>query len=129
MVDYANMLLVAERLVEANGRTVTVTREDRTPADPAKPWEGQADPGTDSALALLAVLLEYDTDEVDGTVIERSDMRALVAAKSADDAAGAAVDLTTYDHLDDGADHWRIVGARKVKPGAVVLLYDLQLRR
>ena len=44
MVDFTAAAATAKRLVDANGRTVTLQRFDQSPADVARPYEGPADP-------------------------------------------------------------------------------------
>ena len=43
MADLATLALTAKRLIDANGRTITVRRLSRVEEDPAKPWRGTTD--------------------------------------------------------------------------------------
>ena len=40
MVDFVSLAATAQRLIEENGRSVTLFRKDRTPANAAEPWRG-----------------------------------------------------------------------------------------
>ncbi len=127
--SYASKVLLAERLIGKYGREVTLVRRDRTPADSDKPWRGPADPGTDETVTLKVVIVEFDSEAVDGTVIRRDDMRALVAAKDVTDALPTAAAIEEYDRLLDGDDEWGIERAKKYKPGDTVIAYELHLRK
>jgi hypothetical protein len=128
-IDYTRMRLVAERLVEENGRTVSLIRTDRvTDTDPTKPWRG-----TDGTLEITAnvtaVLVPFELEDFEGSLVQRGDMQAIVAAKSVSDDGVSNVEVETYDYLLDGLDRWKIMDAQSINPGGTRIVYMLQLRK
>lgn len=128
-INYTRMRSVAERLVEENGRTVTLVRLDQVnDSDPAMPWRGTT--GTSEVTVdVIAVLVPFENDDFDGTLVKRGDMQAIVAAKSVEDENPANVEIETFDFLDDGGARWRIVEAKSINPGGQRIVYMLQLRK
>lgn len=128
-IDYSNLRDVAERLIVANGRTVTLSKRDRAAADPAKPWEGPADPGTDITIDVTAVIVPFDEEIIEGEIIKLGDQRAYVSAKNADLAAvGGSAAVQEFDTMIDNGMSWRIIKVRTIKPASIGILYDIQLR-
>lgn len=127
--DYSSKVLLAERLIGKFGRTVTLVRRDRTSGDAAQPWRGPADPGTDESVTLKAVLLDFDSENVDGRLVRHDDMKALVAAKDVTDALPAAALIEEYDRLVDGTFEWAIQGVKSLQPGDTRIAYELHLRK
>jgi hypothetical protein len=122
MVNYASLATTAQRLINENGRTVTLTKTDRTPADSNKPW--RAGGSSDTTVDVVAVLVPYESKDVDGTLVKRGDNRAYVAALD----TGAEL-IEDYDTLVDSSDYWRIQAVEVINPGDTRVLYDIQLRR
>jgi hypothetical protein len=123
MVDYVALAATAERLINANGRDVTIVQKDRTPADANKPHRGGGASDT-SVGPVKAVIIPFSADDVDGTLIRRNDKRAYVAAND----TGVSL-IEQFDTLTDGSDTWRIEAVDVINPGATRLLYDIQLRQ
>lgn len=123
MIDYVSLAATAQRLIGANGRDVTLVKQDRAPADSLKPW--RAGGVNDVSVGpLKAVIVPFDSDDVDGSLVRRDDKRALVAAND----TGVAL-IEQFDILVDGADQWRIVRVSTINPGDVRVVYDMQIRR
>jgi hypothetical protein len=126
MVNYVRMAATAKRLIEGNGRTVTLVRLSRSPEDTDKPWRGPdltPDP-VPPAITCKAVIIPYVEKEVDGSNIKHGDKRAYIAETSLDE-----IEIETYDRLVDASVIYKIVIASLLNPGDVRLLYELQLRR
>src|SRR3546814_14993330 len=88
-LNYANFRLLAERLINENGRSLTLVRKDQgNPVDPLKPWRASTN-AAEISFAIVGVFIEYEKDEVDGTIVKRGDKRLLLAAKDVDDTAPA----------------------------------------
>jgi hypothetical protein len=122
-LNYVRMQGRAKALIEANGRVVTLKKKARTAGDTNKTWRG---PGTTPDVTLgspKAVLIPYDEDDVDGTLIRRGDERAYIAHSSLN------VDLKDADILEDGDTTWKIEKINIIKPGDTSILYEMQLRR
>lgn len=128
-LNYANFRLLAERLINENGRTMTLTRQDQGNAsDPTKPWRSSTG-AAEISFPVVGVVIEYEKDEVDGTLILRGDKRLLVAAKDIDDASPANTKVEDYSKITDGAVVYRIINAQVIEPGDTRILYDLQVRQ
>lgn len=123
MVDYVSLAATAERLINANGRDVTIVQKDRTPADAGKPHRAGGSSDT-SVGPVKAVIVPFNADDVDGTLIRRDDKRAFVAAND----TGVSL-IEKFDTITDGSDTWRIEAVVVINPGATRILYDIQLRR
>ena len=122
MVDYVSLAATAERLINQNGRDVSLLRNERTPSDPANPHRGGGTTVTTLG-PLRAVLIPFESDNQEGTLVRRNEKRAFVAANV------AAGEIETFDQLVDGSTTWKIVDVDTINPGSVRVMYDLQLRK
>lgn len=123
-INYASLALVAQTLLEENGRAATLIRLDTTPLDGAQPWRGTNFASAQEVEA-TAVFLNYEAADVDGDLVQRGDQRAFVAQLSVE-----GVDLREFDLLrDDAGLEWKIVNVDTVRPGGTTLVYKLQLRK
>lgn len=123
MVDYVSLASVAERLIEQNGRDVTLRKENRTPADSNAPWQGTSGAVTDIG-PLKGVFVEYDNEGIDGDRVRRGDKRLFVAANDT-----SLQIVEGFDKVVDGTETWAIVAVRIVQPGDTLIIYDIQVRR
>lgn len=135
MVNFTNAAATAKRLVEANGRSVSLVKHNRTPDSSSAPWRGSAttpasgtggDPGT-SVLACFvsdAGGLGREVRDLDGQLVTEFDQTCLVAATSA-----PGIDLEAYDRVLDGGVSWKIVGRAQLKPASTSVLWVLALKR
>ena len=131
MVDYVSFQNLAERLIEANGRTISLVRRDQdNPADPAKPWRGSTEAAT-ITVVVKGVFIEFEKEDFDGTLVRRGDKRVLIADKSVIDEGGSAANLKIedYDHILDGGVRWKIMKAELIEPGPLRIMFDLQVRQ
>ncbi len=109
----------AVKLIAKFGRDVSLLTRSVTPDDAAAPWDATSSEGKPSTVR--AVFLDFSADQIDGTVIQSTDVRALVAAKG-----NAAI--TTADTILDGAIRYKIEAADLLEPGDVEYIWTLQLR-
>jgi hypothetical protein len=123
-IDFVKLAATAERLIEENGRSVTLAKQDETPSNPAEPWRGSTT-NTDTSV-VIAVVVPVNAKDVDGELIRVGDMQAFVAATS-DNVDGE--DLEEYDQLLDGTDEWNILDVQLIQPATQRLLYVMKLRR
>ncbi len=140
MVNFANLASMAERLVRENGRDVSFLKTSTTAADLAKPWRGPAVTTTGSAtvistLIVRAAVVPIDQEEVDGQLVERDDVRMIVAADAVD-AAGLAIGLAVpvalenFDRVSDSdLGELKIVNIQTIKPADRRVAYLVQLRQ
>lgn len=123
MVDYVELAATAQRLINENGRDVTIIRKDRTPADANKPWRGGGTSDT-TVGPVKAVIFPFNAADVDGTLVRREDKQAWVAANDT-----GASPIETFDELIDGSTTFQILSVEVINPGDTLLVYQLQLRR
>lgn len=123
-IDYASLALVAQTLLEDNGRACTLIRLEETPTDANMPWRG-SDFDAAEEVGATAVFLAFRDDDVDGDLIRRGDQRAFVAELTV-----PGVDLRQFDLLrDDAGLEWKVVSVETVRPGGTTLLFKLHLRK
>lgn len=131
MVNYVSFQNLAERLIEANGRDLSLVRRDQgNPTDPAKPWRGSTEVDT-ITVVVKGVFIEFEKEDFDGTLVRRGDKRVLIADKSVTDEGGSASNLKIedYDHVLDGGTRYKILSAELIEPGPLRIMFDLQVRQ
>lgn len=131
MVDYVAFQLLAERLINENGRPLTLQREDQVnAADPAEPWRAPAIT-EQVTLAVVGVFIEYEKEDFDGSLIRRGDKRVLVAAKDTEDVqtGNENIKVEDFDTLLDGTVVWKIITVETIEPGSLRIMYDIQVRK
>lgn len=130
MVNFVSLANTAERLIEENGRTLTLVRAGETAADPAMPWRADTTAG-ETRLDVIGVISEFKNEDFDGTLVRRGDKMALVAHNSvADEASGSdSVIIEEFDRLLDAGAEWKILGVEPIHPGSTRIMYILQLRK
>lgn len=128
-LNYANLANTAERLIEENGRSLTLIKGGEVVADVNKPYGPDTTTG-DLSYTVIGVIVEFENEAFDGTLIMRGDKRALVAHNSVVDEAGAgSVEIEKFDRLLDGLVDWKIENVISWQPGDTRIFYDLQLRK
>lgn len=132
MVDYSQLATTAKRLVDANGRSVTFVKMDRTPADASKPWRGAAAPTSSPAatLAAIGVFVEPSSASRLGISSEESDLvkrstKIMIVALG----SGSSEDLKDYDQVLDEGNYWKITAVEQLKPGDTSLLFFVGVAR
>ena len=127
MADPVKLAATAKRLIDANGRTVTLVKHDSVPSDPDMPWRGVSTPvaATVTGKAVfvprtqaLASFAEY----IDGTLTEGE--YALFPASDDD-----GYDLELFDVMIDDSVNWKIVLTEIIAPGDTRILYMFQVKR
>lgn len=132
MVDINNAIAVAQRLISENGRSVTLVQFDAQPADPARPWKGQADPtaAPDATLPIDAVFLDPTTgnsvlgrDAISVDLLKRIDQIMILSP-------GASQSVEDFDVVTDAdGTEWKIEFTRTLQPGSVIVLAYIGVRR
>lgn len=135
MVDYTALAATAKRLVEANGRSVTLLKENRVPDVAGEPWRGTstapvAGQGGDTQPAIVAFvpaggsgLGRLATDSAGGLQVQL-DQVGLLAATTV-----PAIDVEKFDRVLDGTVPWKIVTREKLQPSDTAVLWVLGLKR
>lgn len=130
MVDFVSFQNLAERLIEENGRTISLVRRDQANfTDPNKPWRGSTDVD-EITVVVKGVFIEYEKMDFDGSLVRRGDKRLLVAAKSVTDESSASnLKIEDYDEVLDGGTRWKIITAELIEPGDLRIMFDIQVRQ
>lgn len=126
MVDFTKIAALAERLIEANGRSVTVTQQGSIPVDATEPWRGQNSAPQDTAVG-EAVFVDssnsgYGMLNIDN--VKRGNKICLFAANNA-----TGKNLEDFDTITDGSSAWKIVRTEVLEPGATRILYMFEVSR
>jgi hypothetical protein len=126
VVDFARMAAVAQRLIEANGRTVTIVKHGKNPQDTDQPWRGSSEYPVATVTGSAAFVAASDLGHRvrDDQNVKRADKVALFAAVN--DGGHA---LEEFDVIEDGESVWHIVGAQVLQPGSTRLLYLFEVQR
>ena len=130
-LNYANFRTVAERLIEENGRDLSLVRRDQgNPVDSAKPWRDSTEAATITVI-VKGVIIDFDKEDVDGSLVRRGDKQVLISDKSVIDEGGSAANLKIedYDEVLDAGVRWKIIQANTIEPGDTRIMYDLQVRQ
>lgn len=106
---------VALGLLEA-GTTAYIVRAG-TPTGPAH----NPTPGTPSDLAVTVVYDKFRNNEIDGTLIKAGDLKILVAA-------GSVVPTVADGFKDGDGNQYTIINVTPLKPGGVVVMWEIQAR-
>lgn len=133
MVDYARLAATAKRLIEANGRSITLLRANSTPTDASKPWRGAAASAATAlggaSITAIGVFVSPSGSQLgrtrreDGTLSVVFEQVCLVAAAS----LPAGTDLEEFTRVTDGGRVWRIEVVEPLNPGSTALVYSLGL--
>ena len=126
MADFVRMAAVAQRLIQANGRTVTIIRHGKNPQDTDQPWRGSSEypVATVTGIAAFVAASDLGYKVRDAENVKRADKVALFAA--ADDGGQP---LEDFDVIQDGDAVWHIVRCEVLQPGSTRLLYMFEVAR
>lgn len=140
MADFVKLAATAKRLVEANGRAVTLFKINRDPDAPAEPWRGTSTPAAPGSggLEIPDVVVAFVPatgggfgkmiQDLGGTLQVAFDQVGLLAS----DSLPAGVTPTNVEEADairDGSDLWKIVTRGHLRPASKSLLFVLGLKR
>jgi len=133
MADFAKLAATAKRLIEANGRTLTLRKRNRTPESAAQPWRGPAaTPATAASgvtLSVVGVVVPVtgtglgSVKVVGDTLTQRFEQAALIASAS----LPTGVDLKEFGTLVDGDRAWTIARVQELRPASTSVIYALGL--
>lgn len=120
MSFYSSLSATAQELLERYGSLITFIQQTSTVTDPNKPWRPTIGEET---LQAVGVLTDYQLLETLRSNILQGDQKLLVSPLSVDGA-----NLSSYNFVEIDGRRWQVVGVEVVKPGPVVLLYEVQVR-
>ena len=135
MANFPKLAATAKRLVEKNGRDVTLYRRERDPGTPAEPWRGPGAAPPEAILGPVKVAFVPPSGggmgellgQIEATLAQRIDQVGLLAANSVEDASPVEPDVTKYDTLVDGNTTFNILTVSTLRPAEKILLYVLAL--
>jgi len=121
----------ARRLIDKNGRAITIVKLSQALDDNAKPWRGEAAPRTtpEDSVDAIGVFVPLSSQQILGIQaspdldVTRGQQICLVAANN------SAGDLTLHNEILDGGTRWRIVRAQLLQPGSTALLYAFEVKQ
>jgi hypothetical protein len=130
VADFVKLAATAKRLIEKNGRTLSLYKRSTTPANALQPWRGTAAADADGdPLDLIVCVVPASGSGfgrervVDGELAEAFSEVGLIAASS----VPAGVDLERFSSLVDGKRAWKINKVGKLQPADVPLVFVLEL--
>lgn len=130
MADFVKLAATAKRLIEKNGRVVSLFKRSTTPANASQPWRGAtALDASGNPLNVIACVVPAAGSGfgrrrvVDGELAEAFEQVALVAASS----LPADTELERFSTVVDGKRTWKIDAVDKLQPADVPLVYVLGL--
>lgn len=130
MVDFTRSIATAQRLITANGRSVTFVEFDSTPSVPANPWDPPTDQrgSPDATLTLDAAFVPISGLASLGLRSEIVDL----AANSEQVlmcSPGATQSLEQFNEIIDGSTRWKIDFTDTLRPGAEIVLVFVGVSR
>jgi hypothetical protein len=132
--DYTKLAATAERLIDGSGRQITLVKFRNVVDDVAKPWRGTATPRATSGspkateVSVTGTFVEPTSVEELGFMAtnteftKRAQQIVMVSAKKA-----GTNDLEDFHEIIDGSVRWKILKVHLLKPGAIRLLYFIEV--
>lgn len=129
MVDFVRLLATAQRLITANGRSVTFIRHDQTDPDAAKPWEAPVDPRATPDATLVVDVVQVNLADATklGMTTEQSDL--FTKSEKILIVAAGATDLLQFQEVLDDSTYWKITTIETLQPGSTIVLSFVGIRR
>jgi hypothetical protein len=125
-IDYADILVSAQALIEDSGRPVKLYKKLATIADANKPWKPAGGLDDDTEVETFGTFVPIASDRDLGMEWQSDEM--FKRAKHVCLVAGGDTDLMRYEALVDEDDEQYGIGSVKVlKPGSTVMLYAFAL--
>lgn len=128
-LNYASLQAAAVRMIEKNGKSLTLTRHQQTPTNPSKPWLGSGAASVSSTINCIGVIIPNDQLD-DKEDMPRGDAVCYIAANSFETGTPPSqADMVKYSTLVDNVEgySWHIHGVKLINPGPVRILYELVL--
>lgn len=115
---YSNLAATASRLLKDKGQSVTFVHPVVGSFDPAT---GVETPGTPVNISGYGAAFDYMHSEIDGTIIQRGDIRFLFESTTTAPVIGDTVTIDTVVY--------RVMDSKPTKPAGTTVLQELQLRK
>ena len=114
--NYARSIATANRLIAKFGQTVTLKRVANSGSEPWNPVQ------TETEHPATAVIVEFEDNEIDGTLVLRTDRKALIAKGT------LTIEPKPGDRLVVGSVILSVVRVAPLNPGGTVVMYEAQVR-
>jgi hypothetical protein len=127
VADFVGLAATAKRLIDANGRTITVVKFGSVPQDSDKPWRGrreyhEAEVQGKAVFVPRTLNLASRTEDQDG--VDRQMDYFYFAANN-----DGGFELETFDAIVDGARTWKIASVELIAPADTRVLYQIEVQR
>ena len=128
MANFTKLALTAKRLIEANGRPITVVKYGNASQDQDKPWRGrkeyrEAEVTGYGAFVPRTQLLATTAANVDGVIREAD----YFLFSGADD---GGYELEKFNAIiDSDGSEWKIASCELINPGSTRVLYQIEVTR
>ena len=137
MPNYDRLLATANRLITKAGRPIVLSRQDRTLADPARPWKGNlqtGDGGVPVTLETVGCFVPPNTVREFGitSLGEGTELRDLLTLSQQIIIIPGNViqtDFRQFTSVIDRGERWGIMAFQVLRPGPVMLLGFVGVRR
>ena len=129
-INYEKIAKTAERLILESGRSITLVRPSETPIDATKPWNGSQ--SSEETLTLPGVQLLPNAVRVFGlsALGDATELRGLLELNERVYIVfQGTADISTFNFVRDGGIDYQIQGTQELKPGDVILLGFIGVRR
>ena len=122
MANFVKLAATAKRLIDANGRAISIVKLTLTPSDSDKPWRGPVDARSPAALTVtgLAAFVPLGGNDL-GLDFQDAAPESRVCLFPASDDGGNA--LEDFDEIIDGTERYAIDRVQVLQPAATRLLY------
>lgn len=132
MVEYARLADTAQRLINENGRSVTLLKLSRADDDTNKPWRGSttARSAPEASVTGKAVFVPLSGADDLGFIVDQSSgikRGSEVALFAANDDGGN--DLSLFDEIQDKGGSWKILNTQLLHPADQKILYFFEVER
>lgn len=111
--DYQKTKRTADRLIQRFGAPLTYTRSTGETFDP----QTGTTTSTEESFVRETAWLDYDNDEIDGTIVQRGDARLVVQGE-----------LKVDDTVTRNGETWRVLRASPLEPAGVIVFTEAQVR-
>lgn len=129
-ISHAKLAKVADKLIRANGRDITLVKKSSTPADPAAPWNG-LEVSNATEIVAKGVFVIPASEEHFGRRDEDikffphrgAEMLAFVSATQ------VVQEVSDFDFIKDGTTVWKVMFVEVLNPGSVRMFYTFGVKR
>lgn len=126
-INYVEMADTCKRMIDENGREITLSKTSAVPPDAAKPWRGPSAQVKTNQVSAKGVFAIPNTsiptesrglgfDWVDAELLKRARRVVIVAAQG-------LPDLESYNILTDGSEDFVLIWGQCLQPGSTKLFY------